>query len=85
MILNIEKYSYAKKSKHAKKLVEQDIVEFLLTAAAIGMLFKRGASLSAAEMVRYIYIDIRTFENEEKTTIFISYILGDNAKKSDIL
>jgi L-serine deaminase len=30
--------------------VEQDIVEFLLTAAAIGMLYKRGASISAAEM-----------------------------------
>ncbi|KAJ3299332.1 hypothetical protein HDU76_006350 [Blyttiomyces sp. JEL0837] len=29
---------------------EQDIVEFLLTAAAIGMLYKRGASISAAEM-----------------------------------
>ena len=27
-----------------------DIVEFLLTSAAIGMLFKRGASISAAEM-----------------------------------
>lgn len=27
---------------------EQDIVEFLLTASAIGMLYKRGASLSAA-------------------------------------
>jgi iron-sulfur-dependent L-serine dehydratase single chain form len=27
-----------------------DIVEFLLTAAAIGMLYKRGASISAAEM-----------------------------------
>ncbi|KAI8848192.1 serine dehydratase alpha chain-domain-containing protein [Chytridium lagenaria] len=29
---------------------EQDIVEFLLTAAAVGMLYKRGASISAAEM-----------------------------------
>lgn len=27
-----------------------DIAEFLLTAAAIGMLYKRGASISAAEM-----------------------------------
>lgn len=27
-----------------------DVVEFLLTAAAIGMLYKRGASISAAEM-----------------------------------
>jgi L-serine deaminase len=27
-----------------------DIIEFLLTAAAIGMLYKRGASISAAEM-----------------------------------
>ncbi|KAG0020393.1 hypothetical protein BGZ82_011624 [Podila clonocystis] len=29
---------------------EQDIMEFLLTTAAIGMLYKRGASISAAEM-----------------------------------
>jgi L-serine deaminase len=29
---------------------ERDIMEFLLTAAAVGMLFKRGASISAAEM-----------------------------------
>ncbi|KAF9212987.1 hypothetical protein BGZ59_006076 [Podila verticillata] len=29
---------------------EQDIIEFLLTTAAIGMLYKRGASISAAEM-----------------------------------
>ncbi|KAI9202814.1 serine dehydratase alpha chain-domain-containing protein [Polychytrium aggregatum] len=29
---------------------EKDIIEFLLTAAAIGMLYKRGASISAAEM-----------------------------------
>lgn len=27
-----------------------DTIEFLLTAAAIGMLYKRGASISAAEM-----------------------------------
>ncbi|KAH6576593.1 hypothetical protein BASA50_007833 [Batrachochytrium salamandrivorans] len=30
--------------------MEQDIIEFMLTAAAIGMLYKRGASISAAEM-----------------------------------
>ncbi|ORY49338.1 serine dehydratase alpha chain [Rhizoclosmatium globosum] len=29
---------------------ERDILEFLFTAAAIGMLYKRGASISAAEM-----------------------------------
>ncbi|KAF9196780.1 hypothetical protein BGZ50_007025 [Haplosporangium sp. Z 11] len=29
---------------------EQDIMEFILTTAAIGMLYKRGASISAAEM-----------------------------------
>ena len=29
---------------------EEDAIEFLLTAAAIGMLYKRGASISAAEM-----------------------------------
>jgi iron-sulfur-dependent L-serine dehydratase single chain form len=29
---------------------EHDTIEFLLTAAAIGMLYKRGASISAAEM-----------------------------------
>lgn len=29
---------------------EQDIIEFLLTTAAVGMLYKRGASISAAEM-----------------------------------
>lgn len=29
---------------------EQDIMEFVLTTAAIGMLYKRGASISAAEM-----------------------------------
>ncbi|KAI8069718.1 serine dehydratase alpha chain-domain-containing protein [Gongronella butleri] len=29
---------------------EQDVMEFLLTTAAIGMLFKRGASISAAEV-----------------------------------
>ncbi|KAG0014584.1 hypothetical protein BGZ81_000371 [Podila clonocystis] len=29
---------------------EQDIMEFLLTTAPIGMLYKRGASISAAEM-----------------------------------
>ncbi|KAG0216016.1 hypothetical protein BGX31_000706 [Mortierella sp. GBA43] len=29
---------------------EQDIMEFLLTTSAIGMLYKRGASISAAEM-----------------------------------
>lgn len=29
---------------------EEDIQEFLLTSAAIGMLFKRGASISAAEV-----------------------------------
>ncbi|KAI8331767.1 L-serine ammonia-lyase [Chlamydoabsidia padenii] len=29
---------------------EHDVMEFLLTAAAIGMLYKRGASISAAEM-----------------------------------
>ena len=29
---------------------EEDIVEFLLTAGAIGMLYKRGASISAAEV-----------------------------------
>ncbi|GJJ69675.1 L-serine dehydratase [Entomortierella parvispora] len=29
---------------------EQDVMEFLLTTAAIGMLYKRGASISAAEM-----------------------------------
>ncbi|KAI8333369.1 serine dehydratase alpha chain-domain-containing protein [Chlamydoabsidia padenii] len=29
---------------------EHDVMEFLLTTAAIGMLFKRGASISAAEM-----------------------------------
>ena len=34
---------------------EHDIVEFLMTAAAIGMLYKRGASISAAEMV-YIFL-----------------------------
>jgi L-serine deaminase len=27
-----------------------DIIEYMLTAAAIGMLYKRGASISAAEM-----------------------------------
>ncbi|KAL2913683.1 hypothetical protein HK105_206843 [Polyrhizophydium stewartii] len=34
----------------SRNQMEQDIVEFLLTAAAIGMLYKRGASISAAEM-----------------------------------
>ncbi|KAI9258526.1 L-serine ammonia-lyase [Sporodiniella umbellata] len=29
---------------------ERDVMEFLLTTAAVGMLFKRGASISAAEM-----------------------------------
>lgn len=29
---------------------ERDVMEFLLTTAAIGMLYKRGASISAAEM-----------------------------------
>ncbi|KAI8822101.1 L-serine ammonia-lyase [Fimicolochytrium jonesii] len=30
--------------------LESDVIEFLFTAAAIGMLYKRGASISAAEM-----------------------------------
>lgn len=34
----------------SKAQMDHDIIEFLLTSAAIGMLFKRGASLSAAEM-----------------------------------
>ena len=29
---------------------DEDVQEFLLTAAAIGMLFKKGASISAAEV-----------------------------------
>ena len=30
--------------------LKHDIIEFLFTSAAIGMLFKKGASISAAEM-----------------------------------
>ncbi|TPX61827.1 L-serine ammonia-lyase [Powellomyces hirtus] len=40
--------SYA--SSHDYGLIESDVTEFLFTASAIGMLYKRGASISAAEM-----------------------------------